>query len=172
MAHEDIFTHFRRIDDLVREIEVHAPVAKIGTADIRADLAGLLVVSIVAMYETCVKETMVTYAGERGAEFQIFVERNFEKLSSRIETRELRRYAKTFDQSVADRFVSILDRRRRLVTNIAGRNVEKQLETLLDWRHKYAHAGIRQTTIEEAIKTHRLAQVVILSFHDAFFPKK
>lgn len=172
MPHEDIFLHFKRIDNLTREIDLHAPIAKIGTAEIRSDLAGLLVVSIVAMYETCVKETMSTYAGGHGARFQGFIERNYEKLSSKIEPNDLKRYAKTFDPALRDRFVSILNGRKRLVSKLTGKNIETQLGNLLDWRHKYAHAGLRQTTIEEAISTHRLAQVVILSFHDAFFPKQ
>ena len=170
MPHEDMFVHFQRIDSLAKEIEKHVPLSKIGTAEIRADMAGLLVVAIVAMYETCVKETMIAYAGQKSLHLQGFVERTYDKLSSKIETGDLRKYAKTFEPELNEHFGEILRRRKQMADKLTGKNVETQLTTILKWRHQYAHAGIRLTTIEDPIKTHRLAKVVILSFHDAFFP--
>jgi len=168
MCPDELKEHFDRIETLVREMNEHAPPAQRGVADFRADLAGMLVVTIAAMYETCVKTSMVTYAARHGRRFEGFTERNFSKLSSKITHNDLRRYARLFDHSISQRYEQILDRRKQVAVQLAGRNPVKQLDQLLNWRHDFAHAGSRQTTIEEAITTHRFARIVILSFHKAF----
>lgn len=168
MPPEELRDHFSRINSLVEEMNRFAPEGLRGSNEFRADLAGMLVVTIAAMYETCVKVTMVSYASKYGREFEGFTDRNFSKLSSKITHQDLRRYAATFDERVRDKFDEILDRRRKLTVRLTGRNPIKQLDQILHWRHDFAHAGLRQTTIGEAIATHRLASVVILSFHSAF----
>ncbi|WP_281171947.1 HEPN domain-containing protein [Leisingera daeponensis] len=165
---DDLYDHFSRIDKLVFEMDQFVPAENRGVTEFRADLAGMLVVTIAAMYETCVKSTMVSYAARHGREFEGFTERNFSKLSSKIGHNDLRRYARTFDHRICEKFDTILDRRRKLTVKLAGKNPIKQLDQILSWRHDFAHAGLRQTTIGEAIATHRLASVVILSYHNAF----
>lgn len=165
---QDLYTHFLRIDNLVQEINQFVPPESRGVNEFRADLAGMLVVTMAAMYETCVKTSMVSYAARHGREFEGFTERNFSKLSSRITHNDLRRYATTFDSKICDKFDRILDRRKKTVVRLSGKNPIKQLEQILKWRHDFAHAGLRQTTISEAVATHRLASVVIVSYHNAF----
>ena len=48
----------RRIDDLASEMEKFVPIGMKGTDGFRADLAGLLVVTIAACYEDCVKKKL------------------------------------------------------------------------------------------------------------------
>ncbi|WP_299793343.1 HEPN domain-containing protein [uncultured Marivita sp.] len=157
-----------RVDKLVEEMDQFVPAGSRGVVEFRADLAGMLVVTIAAMYETCVKTTMISYAARFGREFEGFTERNYKKLSSKISHRDLRRYASTFDTALCDRFDEVLDRRRKMAVKLSGKNPIKQLDQILDWRHDFAHAGLRQTTISEAMNTHRLASIVILSFHKSF----
>lgn len=168
MLPDELREHFYRINSLVDEMNKFAPEGSRGSAEFRADLAGMLVVTIAAMYETCVKVTMVSYASRYGREFEGFTDRNYSKLSSKISHQDLRRYAATFDGRVRDKFDKILDRRRKVTVRLSGRNPINQLGQILDWRHDFAHAGLRQTTISEALATHRLASVVILSFYNAF----
>ncbi|RKE93633.1 HEPN domain-containing protein [Sulfitobacter guttiformis] len=168
MPPEDLREHFSRVDKLVQEMNQFVPADARGVNEFRADLAGMLVVTIAAMYETCVKTTMILYAGRFGREFEGFTERNYNKLSSKISHRDLRRYASTFDPNVCERFDAILDRRRKTAVRLSGKNPIRQLDQMLDWRHDFAHAGLRQTTISEAMSTHRLASIVILSFHKSF----
>lgn len=168
MLPEELQEHFSRVDRLVHEMNQFVPAENRGVTEFRADLAGMLVVTIAAMYETCVKTTMVSYAARYGKEFEGFAERNFQKLSSKISYNDLKRYARTFDGQICNRFEKTLDRRRKLAVSLSGKNPIKQLDQILDWRHDFAHAGLRQTTISEAVKTHRLASIVILSFHNAF----
>lgn len=168
MHPSELQQHFSRVDKLVSEMNRFVPEGSRGATEFRADLAGMLVVTVAAMYESCVKTTMVSYASRFGREFEGFTDRNFNKLSSRISYNDLRRYAGTFDERVRNRFDDILDRRRKTIVKLCGRNPIKQLDQILSWRHDFAHAGLRQTTIAEAIATHRLASVVILSFHKSF----
>lgn len=168
MPRTDLDLHFNRIEELVREMRQFVPTDVVGVAQFRADLAGLLVVSIAASYESCVKETLITYATNHHASFGNFATKNFAKLNSRISVGDLNRYAQTFDDRVHSRFKRILaDRKRRIDARI-GKNIESSYHQLLSWRHDFAHAGIRNTTIEEAIATHRLGKRVLYAFDDAF----
>lgn len=168
MRRRDLSAHLDRINNLATEINQHVPVSAHGAVDFRADLAGLLVVAIAASYESCVKETLVGYASLHGKAFEQFTKNNFDKLSSRIQLSDLHRYAKLFDQGINKKFSETISFRKERINRRLGKNIEKCYEQILDWRHDFAHAGIRNTTIEEAIATHRLARHVVISFYDAF----
>ena len=86
----------RRIDDLASEMEKFVPIGMKGTDGFRPDLAGLLVVTIAACYEDCVKKTLVGHAAKRHVDFEEFTERNFSRLSSRVKVNDLHRYANLF----------------------------------------------------------------------------
>jgi hypothetical protein len=168
MPRADLDVHFKRIEQLVAEMRQFVPSDVVGVAQFRADLAGLLVVSMAASYESCVKETLVTFASSRHATFGNFTSNNFKRLNSRIAIHDLHRYAETFDDGVRDRFKTLLDQRKRKIDSRIGKNIESSYTQILNWRHDFAHAGIRNTTIEEAVITHRLAKRVLYSFDEAF----
>jgi hypothetical protein len=168
MPRADLDLHFDRIEQLVVEMQQFVPSNKIETAQFRADLAGLLVVSMAASYESCVKETLVTYATSHHVAFGNFATNNYAKLNSRISLSDLHGYAKTFDSGVHDRFGKLLDRRKKVIDNRLGKSVVASYGQILSWRHAFAHAGIRNTTIEEAMATHRLAKRVLYVFDQAF----
>lgn len=167
MARSDLAPILDRIDLLAGEISNYVPISP-ATLQFRGDLAGLLVVAIAASYESCVKETMVNYAARHHVQFEIFAQNNFEKLNSRINLSDLHRYAKSFDNSIHQKFGElIVERRRRLNTKI-GKDFTKSYGQILSWRHDFAHAGKRNTTVKEALATHRLAKRVMYTFDEAF----
>ncbi|MCX5497733.1 HEPN domain-containing protein [Kaistia dalseonensis] len=168
MPRADLDRHFNRIEQLVSEIRQHVPVDRIDAGQLRADLAGLLVVSIAASYETCVKETLFNYANKHHAAFGNFTFNNFKKLNSRISIPDLYKYTETFDSDVNIRFKSLISKRRKNIDKKIGKNIESNYTQILNWRHAFAHAWARNTTIEEAIVTHRLAKRVLYSFDEAF----
>jgi hypothetical protein len=168
MIPDELSEHFLRVETLVTEMNRFAGPSTRGISEFRADLAGMLTVTMAATYESCVKTSMVSYASRHGSSFEEFVERNYEKLNSRISFNDLKKYAKTFDDRICSRFVSIVDRRRQVAVRLTGKSPISQLDQLLKWRHDFAHAGKRQTTIEEAVNTHRLSSIIICSFHKAF----
>lgn len=137
------------------------------TLDFRADLAGLLVVAMAASYEGFIKDVMVAYAARHHHAFGTFVENHFEKLNSRVALKDLMRYAKICGPEVHAKFKEILDKRTGLISDRLGINIKTELQNILDWRHAYAHAGIRNTTISEALRTHMFAVRVLRSFKKA-----
>lgn len=171
MPRADLDVHFDRIEKLVAEMEQYVPPDTKGIAGFRADLAGLLVVTISASYESCVKETLVSYAGRHHIAFANFATNNYRKLNSRISIGDLHGYTGTFDENVSIRFRTLLSDRRRRIDGRIGKNIEKSYQQILNWRHDFAHTGARNTTIEEAVSTHRLAKRVLYAFDDAFCGK-
>jgi hypothetical protein len=69
------------------------------TVQFRADLAGLLVVSMAASYEACVKETLMNFAANHHAKFGNFAQNHFARLNSRIALADL--YGYPFDDLAA-----------------------------------------------------------------------
>lgn len=167
MARSDIAEILARPDILASEMESFVP-NEPKALQFRADLAGLLVVAICASYETAVKETLITFATNHHAQFGIFAQNHFNKLNSRIGISDLHKYTRTFDDTVHGRFGKLLDKRKKSILGRVGYDIVKSYEQILSWRHDFAHAGIRNTTIEEALITHTLAKRVLFSFNEAF----
>jgi len=82
--------------------------------------------------------------------------------------RDLNIYASTFDNSIHQKFKQSIGLRKERIMKKIGKDFTKAYEQILSWRHDFAHAGIRNTTVEEALKTHRLAKRVLYSFDEAF----
>ena len=164
----DLNSHFARIDELGKNISQHVPINKRGTSSFRADLAGLLTVSIASTYENCVKDILQNYAFRHHENFGIFTINNFEKLNSKISINDLNRYSKVFNSSVHEKFKLELAKTKSRIRDNTGKNIETIYEQILIWRHDFAHAGKRNTTIEEALNHHRFAKHILLSFSHAF----
>jgi hypothetical protein len=167
MADNDIPDLLQKGFNLARSIGDHVP-NNIHTVELRADLAGLLVVSIVASYESCIKEILYNYSSSHNEKFAFFIENHFKKLNSKINIDDLKKYAKMFDPAIYTKFDRELKRNKALVQRLSGRDIVGSYSTILSWRHSFAHSAERQTTIEEALKTHRLAKIVIQTFNKAF----
>lgn len=167
MANSDIPDLLQKGFNLAKSIGNHVP-NTIHTVELRADLAGLLVVSIAASYESCIKEILYNYSSSHNEKFAFFIENNFKKLNSKINIADLYQYAKMFDPAIHAKFDKELKRNRVRVQTFSGKDIVGSYSTLLSWRHSFAHSAERQTTIEEALKTHRLAKIVIQSYNKAF----
>ncbi len=167
MARSDIDQILIRVEDLAKEIERFVPDGS-KNIQFRADLAGLLVVAIAASYESCVKETLMNFASRHHEKFGLFAQNHFKKLNSRISLSDLSGYASTFDSSVHSRYESLLKARKNRIDKKIGRNITSAYKQILSWRHDFAHAGIRNTTVEEALTTHMLAKRILYIFDEAF----
>ena len=123
MARSDIAQLLGRVDRLANEIQTHVPDGVVATIEFRADLAGLLIVSIVATYESCVKETLIGCAGRHHAAFSEFCSRHYDKLNSKIGENDLYRYAELFDSRVSDELKRRLTLIRQRIELRRGVNV-------------------------------------------------
>lgn len=167
MARVDIEPILRRGDDLADEIAAFVSTDP-SSVQFRADLAGLLVVAMAASYESAVKEILIGYSSRHHVQFALFAQSHFAKLNSKINISDLNKYAKTFDPTVHRRFGIKLSARKELISSRIGKDITKSYEQILSWRHDFAHAGIRNTTLEEAKSTHNLAKRVLYAFDEAF----
>lgn len=168
MARTDLDIHFKRVENLVAEISQFVPEGTKGATEFRADLAGLLVVSMAASYESCVKEILVNHASRQHVSFGQFANSNFNKLSSRVALADLNTYAELFDPEIKIQFKANFKLKKKSINKRTGIDIQKSYEQILSWRHDFAHAGIRNTTVEEATRIHRHAKRVLYCFDNAF----
>jgi RiboL-PSP-HEPN len=168
MPRADLDLHFAKIDALIAEINGFVPSTDYRAVQFRSELAGLLVVAMAATYETCVKDILYEYANRHHVAFGKFALRNYEKLNSRVQINDLRKYCELFDPAIKLRFRDNLSTRKKSLLDRTGKNIETSYEQILSWRHDFAHARIRNTTIEEAGATHRLGKRVLYVFDEAF----
>ena len=64
------------------------------------------------------------------------------------------------------RFKDRLTAKKKLILDQVPEDTETSYEQILSWRHDFAHAGIRQTTMEEDAATHRIGKRVLYIFDD------
>ncbi|QOD63842.1 hypothetical protein HGK82_00795 [Ochrobactrum sp. MT180101] len=170
MPRADLDAHFSKIDDLISEINGLVPAdSGYRAVQFRADLAGLLVVAMAATYETCVKQVLYEYADSHHIAFGGYARRSYEKINSRVLVRDLTKYCEIFDPVIKGRFQDRLKARKKALLDRTGKNIVTAYEQILEWRHEFAHAGNRNTTIEEAANTHRIGKRIIYLFDDAFY---
>lgn len=162
----EIVSLLEPIDRLYGEIRRFVP-EDTTHLEFRSDLSGLLVVSMAACYENCVKEALVSYCGSHHLIFGTFASNQFAKLNSRINSSDLIGYTKLFGSQTHDSYKQRLAARRAAILSRTGRDICERYEQILSWRHQYAHAGQQNTTIEEAYFAHRFAKRVIFTFSEA-----
>jgi len=167
MPRRNLIQYFQRIRELKSEIDSNVPLSRPGLALFRADLSGLFVVYIAANYENCVKDSINSYAGRYHVRFGEYTFRNYGKLNSRIAVNDLTKYASNFGPDVERRFKDSLRVANDKELAKSGFSLKKRYEQLLAWRHDYAHAGIKNTTVEEAFEFHSLAKDVLYCFEVA-----
>lgn len=168
MPRQDLDAHFSRIDDLFIEMSKFVPAGTVDGDAFRADLAGLLVVTMAATYEACVKDILYSYASGNHASFGNYVAIRYERLNSKVSIPDLHTYTKMFSSSAANKFKADLKKRKDLIADRTGKDILKSYDQILQWRHAFAHSWARNTTLEEAAATHRLAKRVIYCFSEAF----
>lgn len=167
MGRPDLDVHLTKIDELVSEIETLVPYNGSANIEFRADLAGLLVVAIAATYENCVKEILFEHANRHHNAFGEYCRRNYQKLNSKIRVADLENYCKLYSNNAYTSFKAQLSKRRTGVQIKVGKDIKSSYEQILNWRHDFAHARARSTTIEEAAASHKLGKRVIYVFDQA-----
>ncbi|QVM88977.1 hypothetical protein I0D68_19975 [Pseudomonas lalucatii] len=86
-------------------------------------------------------------------------------MNSKINLQDLRGYARKFDEILEKKFNNEL---LRIKGRLGEQPIDDWYEQLLTWRHAFAHAGQRSTTIEEVFRAHQFAKYVLFAFYKAF----
>lgn len=167
MPRRNLLPLFSRVRALKEEINQFVPMSDVKATVFRADLAGLLVVLIAATYESCVKDSLTTFASQRNEEFGDYAARSYARLNSRIQISDLYRYARVFSPSAHNSFGKVLKKSDAYILRCRGRGLQTSYNQILSWRHDFAHEGIRNTTVEEAFQTHQAAKHVLYCFEEA-----
>ena len=110
----------------------------------------------------------MNYATRHHAKFGAFAQNQYAKLSSKVRLSDLYRYASTCDSAVHHKLGQLLKRRKQRLVQKTGKHFTKAYDQILDWRHDFAHEGLRNTTVEEALATHTFAKRVLYAFDEAF----
>ena len=166
MPTQEVLNLLVPIDRLFDEITRFVP-QDTARLQFRSDLSGLLVVSMAASYENCVKEVLISYCGSHHTIFGTFASNQYAKLNSRISLKDLVDYAKLFGPTTHAMYKDQLSRRRQSILARTGRDICERYEQVLSWRHQYAHSGQQNTTVDEAFTAHTFAKRVILTFADS-----
>lgn len=114
------------------------------------------------------KETLINYASRHHVAFGNFAQNNYSKINSRIKINDLKGYARLFGGNIDLDFKIKLSEKKSKTSNRLGINIENRFEQMLDWRHDFAHAWKTNTTIEEALRTHRFGKRILYAFDEAF----
>ena len=155
--------NFRHIRDLARSIE-----SRLGTDNhvdrkIRGELAGMFAVTIVATYESIVKETLIEYAGRFHPKYQLHVENDFSKMNARISLDNLKSYSSKFGLAPwkdpkapknATTFHRLFAEKRKVVERRFRKDLSASYNNLFQWRNDYAHERSATTTLQQFIILH------------------
>ena len=168
MIRGEVDQYFQNISAIESHANRFAPITMRGVLEFRAELGGLLTVAIASSYENAVKGVLIDYSSRHHHEFGAFVERNFEKLNSKVSIGDLYRYAEVAGPVVSSAFKQKHKRYKALCLRFARVNIDESYKQILRWRHAYAHAGQKSTSLEEAFRKHEEAKRILYGFASAF----
>ena len=175
--HEFVESHFKHVREFARSIESRLNQDTAVDRQIRSELAGMFAVSIVATYESIVKETLIEYAGRIHPKYQFRIEGDFSKLNARISLDNLKAYSNQFGLVAwrdlgapknATTFHRLLEDSRNVVERRFKTNLSSNYSNLFRWRNDYAHERTATITFGEVYDAHRVSQYVIRAFVKAF----
>jgi len=175
---ELVNSNFKHIRELANDIDNRLSQSNAADRKIRSELAGMFAVTIVATYESIVKETLIDYAGKFHQKYQAHVENDFSKLNARISLADLKNYSKKFGlpawaepgapKKNKTVFHKMLNEKRKVVERRFRKDLVKSYSNLFMWRNDYAHERSANTTFDEVYESHRVAQYVIRTFVKSF----
>jgi len=151
-----------KIDKLYADLDRLAPLGKKETREIRSEFAGLLVVSLAATYENCVKKVLISYADLFHEKFSRQIENKYSYLNSKIKKPSLIEYLDHFDGSS-----SHFEEKIKYYDGKMRSDIVKNYEQLITSRHSYAHANKVTISLEAAYKNHRIGKYVLYAFEES-----
>lgn len=90
---EENFLHIR---NLAKDLQSLASGESTAEQRLRNEFAGMFAVTIAATYEGIVKETLISYAAKFHQKYQDHMEKDFDRLNTKISIDDLRAYSRRF----------------------------------------------------------------------------
>lgn len=175
--YEAVNENFLHIRSLANQINTRLGGSTTEEQSLSNELAGMFAVTVVASYESIVKDTLISYAGRFHPKYKDHVANDFEKLNAKISIDDLRAYSRRFGlkewsgykvKKNSTTFHKILNEKTIVVERRFRTDLIANYNNLFTWRHAYAHERAALATFKEVYESHRVAQYVIRSFVKAF----
>lgn len=168
------FLHLRK---LAKQIDERLSGSTTEEQSLSNELAGMFAVTVVATYESIVKETLISYAGQFHSKYKDHVINDFDRLNAKISIDDLRAYSRRFGlnewsghkvKKNSTTFHKILHEKKIIVERRFRSDLISNYNNLFVWRNAYAHERATSATFKDVYESHRVAQYVIRSFVKAF----
>ena len=158
--------HLQKVEELAANVVRNAPDPGIATDSFRADLAGFLAVAYAAAFEESVKEIFISFARLQHEILHKMVQKKFDRINGKIKIDVIKNeYLLPFGEQFKDSFSSELQREETEVLRTQGQSITSCYTNIIDWRHAFAHALERQTTLEGVQASYTVAKKVIQILH-------
>lgn len=133
--------HFRATDDLVAHLNLVVP--GIVYPALKSQYIGFLNVSVVTVFELCIKDLLVEFARKKNKSFGVYCANVFEKLNGRVSLKDLKEvHVKKFGEKYVTKFSSRLEVLEVDALRDRGVSLKSSYGNIIVWRNKFAHEGV------------------------------
>lgn len=133
--------HYVGLDRLIAHLDTVVP----GLTDsfLRSHYVGFLTVSVVTVFEICIKEVLTEFAEKKHKAFGVYCANSYERMNGRIGLKDLKDlHVKKFGEKYLLKLVSSIDRREIELLNIRRISIKSSYGNVITWRNSYAHEGV------------------------------
>lgn len=165
MAYTD---HFASGDRLIAHLDVVVPT--ITDPLLRAQYVGFLTVSVVTVFELCVKDVLTEFATRKHKTFGTYCSNAFERLNGRVNLRDLReQHIKRFGDKYVGRFNSKITALENEFLRRDRISVSSSYGNVIVWRNSFAHEGRLppNASYEETTKGYRCGREILRCLSEA-----
>lgn len=168
MAKPTFVSYLEKVEELASNVVRNAPQPNPAIDSYRADLAGFLSVAYAAAFEECVKEIVKTFAKRQHILLHRVIEKKFDRINGKIKIEVIRDdYLQQFGEEYSAKFKKIISRIDEEELRKVGASPVSSYANIISWRHAFAHALERQTTIDEVQKAYPLAKRIVHALDEA-----
>jgi RiboL-PSP-HEPN len=158
--------HLQKVEELAANVVRNAPAPGVATDSFRADLAGFLAVAYAAAFEESVKEIFVSFAQQQHTILHKMVLTKFDRINGKIRIEVIKsEYLLPFGEQFRDAFSTELQREEKQMLITEGQSITTCYTDIINWRHAFAHALERQTTLEAVQASYSVAKKVVEILH-------
>jgi hypothetical protein len=104
---------------------------------------GFLNVSVVTVFELCVKDVLIEFARRKHKGFGAYCSNAFERLNGRVSLKDLREgHIPRFGEKYVARFGALLDVSEHATLVARRGSLKASYGNVIVWRNKFAHEGV------------------------------
>jgi hypothetical protein len=133
--------HYDGLDRLISHLDTVVP--SLTDPFLRGHYVGFLAVSVVTVFELCIKEVLTEFAEKKHKTFGVYCSSTYEKMNGRIGLNDLKGiHVKKFGEKYLKKLISQLESRELEVLNLRRVSIKASYGNVIVWRNSYAHEGV------------------------------